>query len=159
MAKTKRAAVLWTNATGPEMPGMPLPPLTQAAPDAELLDAYSRAVIEVVERTGPAVVSISVGAAGRGDEIEPAGAGSGFVITPDGYVLTNCHVVQGAPRIDVTFVNGDRRKAALVGLDESTDLAVVCVNASGLPFVSLGVSSGLRVVRPGLAAAPAAVRQ
>ena len=145
MAKTKRAAISWTSATGLEMPGMPLPALTPAAPDAEVLDAYSRAVIGVVERTGPAVVSISVGAAGRGDEIEPAGAGSGFVITPDGYVLTNCHVVQGAPRIDVTFVNGDRRKAALVGLDESTDLAVVCVSASGLPFVSLGESAGLRV--------------
>jgi S1-C subfamily serine protease len=113
--------------------------------DSDLLDAYSRAVVGVVERTGPAVVSISIGAPGQEDEFEPVGAGSGFVIAPDGYIVTNCHVVQGAPRIDVTFMNGDRRKASLVGLDESTDLAVVCVSASGLPYASLGESAGLRV--------------
>jgi S1-C subfamily serine protease len=113
--------------------------------DSDLLDAYSRAVVDVVERTGPAVVSISIGAASRTEEFEPMGAGSGFVIAPDGYVLTNSHVVLDAPRIDVTFMNGDRRKASLIGLDESTDLAVVCVNASGLPYASLGESAGLRV--------------
>ncbi|MBI3588753.1 hypothetical protein HY095_06150, partial [Candidatus Micrarchaeota archaeon] len=62
--------------------------------DAELLDAYSRAVIHVVERVGPAVVNIRVGHATRGGE--PHGAGSGVVIAPDGYLLTNHHVVQGA---------------------------------------------------------------
>jgi S1-C subfamily serine protease len=110
------------------------------------VDAYSRAVVSVVERTGPAVVSISIGAPrGRTEEFEPMGAGSGFVIAPDGYVLTNSHVVQDAPRIDVTFINGDRRSASLIGLDESTDLAVVRVDSSGLPFASLGGSADLRV--------------
>jgi S1-C subfamily serine protease len=113
--------------------------------DSELLDAYSRAVVEVVERTGPAVVSISIGGESQSEEFEPMGAGSGFVIAPDGYVLTNSHVVQDAPRVDVTFMNGDRRKASLIGLDESTDLAVVRVIASGLPYASLGDSANLRV--------------
>jgi S1-C subfamily serine protease len=146
MPKTKHSPVVWTTAPPADTAEAARPASPPRGPgDADLLDAYSRAVIDVVERTGPAVVSISIGAAGRGDEIEPEGAGSGFVITPDGYVVTNSHVVQSAPRADVTFMNGDRRKATLVGLDESTDLAVICVNASGLPFVALGESAGLRV--------------
>jgi len=148
MARAKRAAITWTSTPAAGMSGAVLPsgPLPEGTlQDSELLDAYSRAVVGVVERTGPAVVSISIGAAGRPDEFEPMGAGSGFVIAPDGYVVTNSHVVQGAPRIDVTFMNGDSRKAALVGLDESTDLAVVCVNTSGLPYASLGESADLRV--------------
>jgi len=148
MARTKRSAVAWMSTTGAEsaVPSAPPgPPPGEEMRDADLLDAYSRAVVGVVERTGPAVVSISIGAEGRPDEFEPLGAGSGFVIAPDGYILTNCHVVQGAPRIDVTFMDGEKRKASLVGLDESTDLAVVCVTASGLPCASLGGSSGLRV--------------
>ena len=148
MAKTKRAAIAWTSTSAAEMAGPHAPaeiPAEETRRDSELLDAYSRAVVGVVERTGPAVVSISIGAADRAEEFEPMGAGSGFVIAPDGYVLTNSHVVLDAPRIDVTFMNGDRRKAGLIGLDESTDLAVVCVNASGLPYASLGESAGLRV--------------
>ncbi len=148
MARMKRPRVSWTSTPASGMAAAPFPsraPGETSLSDSDLLDAYSRAVVGVVERTGPAVVSISIGAPGREDEFEPIGAGSGFVIAPDGYVVTNCHVVQGAPRIDVTFMNGDRRKASLVGLDESTDLAVVCVNASGLPYASLGESAGLRV--------------
>jgi S1-C subfamily serine protease len=101
--------------------------------------------VGVVERTGPAVVSISLGAPGTAEEFEPVGAGSGFVIAPDGYIVTNSHVVQNAPRIDVTFTSGDKFRAQLAGVDESTDLAVLCVNAQGLPWASLGESSGLRV--------------
>jgi S1-C subfamily serine protease len=148
MARTKRATITWTNTAATDMAASSVPSRVQAAGtlrDSDLLDAYSRAVVDVVERTGPAVVSISIGAADRTEEFEPMGAGSGFVIAPDGYVLTNSHVVRDAPRIDVTFMNGDRRKAGLIGLDESTDLAVVCVNASGLPCASLGESAGLRV--------------
>jgi S1-C subfamily serine protease len=148
MAKTRRPAVKWTSAAADEMasPPGPAPSRAEAAlRDSELLDAYSRAVVDVVERTGPAVVSISIGAASGSEEFEPMGAGSGFVIAPDGYVLTNSHVVMDAPRVDVTFMNGDRRAASLIGLDESTDLAVVRINASGLPFASLGDSANLRV--------------
>ena len=147
MAPTRRPAVKWTGTAGEAVP--PSVPASAGADmtlrDSALLDAYSRAVVGVVERTGPAVVSISIGATGPTDDFEPMGAGSGFVIAPDGYVLTNSHVVQDAPRIDVTFINGDRRGASLIGLDESTDLAVVRVNASGLSFASLGDSANLRV--------------
>lgn len=148
MARTKRGTVAWTSTPASEMPRSaqpPGPPVEETLRDSDLLDAYSRAVVGVVERTGPAVVSISIGAPGPTEEFEPLGAGSGFVVAPDGYIVTNSHVVQGAPRLDITFMNGDKRKAALVGLDESTDLAVVCVNTSGLPYASLGESAGLRV--------------
>jgi len=115
------------------------------ASSIDLLDAYSRAVIAVVDAVGPAVVSISVGQENRQSEFEPMGAGSGFVITPDGYLLTNSHVVAGAKKIEAAFMDGTRRPATLVGLDVSTDLAVICVNASGLPYAELGDSSDLRV--------------
>ncbi len=119
-------------------------------PESDLLDAYSRAVIKVVAAVGPAVVSISLGRAVRPEETEPAGAGSGFVIAPDGYILTNCHVVQNADRIEAVFTDGSRREARLVGLDPATDLALVSVNAYGLASAnmaaaSLGASAGLRV--------------
>ncbi len=148
MPRAKRPPVTWTTAS---VDGMAAPPVSPDRPeeeclrDSELLDAYSRAVVGVVERTGPAVVSISIGAPGQTEEFEPMGAGSGFVVAPDGYILTNSHVVMDAPRVDVTFMNGDRRGASLIGLDESTDLAVVRVNGSGLPFASLGDSANLRV--------------
>ncbi len=147
MAPMRRPAVRWTRTAAETVPpGGPAPAAAETTrSDSELLDAYSRAVVGVVERTGPAVVSISIGATSATEDFEPMGAGSGFVIAPDGYVLTNSHVVLDAPRVDVTFMNGDRRGASLIGLDESTDLAVVRVNASGLPFASLGDSANLRV--------------
>ncbi|HSQ79347.1 MAG TPA: trypsin-like peptidase domain-containing protein, partial [Candidatus Bathyarchaeia archaeon] len=148
MPRTKRPPVIQARVAGNEMTAPPAPsgrPDEEFLRETELLDAYSRAVVGVVERTGPAVVSISLGAPGPSEEFEPMGAGSGFVIAPDGYILTNSHVVMDAPRVDVTFTNGDRRAASLIGLDESTDLAVVRVNGSGLPFASLGDSAGLRV--------------
>jgi S1-C subfamily serine protease len=99
--------------------------------ESEALDAYSRAVIGAVDRIGPAVVSIQVGGSRTGRE--RAGAGSGVVITPDGYLLTNHHVVNSAPRVRVVFVDGRSVEAELVGEDEATDLAVVRALASGLP--------------------------
>jgi len=146
MARIRKRTVAWSGtAAEPDPPARRGPREDEPLRDSELLDAYSRAVVGVVERTGPAVVSISLGSAGTDEEFEPLGAGSGFVIAPDGYVVTNSHVVGSAPRIDVTFTSGDRFRAQLIGADESTDLAVLCVNASGLPWASLGESSGLRV--------------
>jgi S1-C subfamily serine protease len=112
---------------------------------AELLDAYSRAVIAVVEKTGPAVVSISVGNHGNASAPGPQGAGSGAVVTPDGYILTNAHVVAQARQIEASFVDGTRLAAQIVGQDPATDLAVVQVNASGLPYAMIGSSSSLCV--------------
>jgi S1-C subfamily serine protease len=91
--------------------------------EAEALDAYSRIIVEVVERAGPAVVSLDVGGA-RGK----TGSGSGFVVTPDGYVLTNSHVVANAKRIAVRAPSGEVSAASLVGADPATDLAVVKID-------------------------------
>jgi S1-C subfamily serine protease len=111
--------------------------------DADLLDAYSRAVINVVENVGPAVVSIAVSTPKSGDNI--AGGGSGAIIAPDGYILTNSHVVHGASKLAIALESGAQHAAMLVGEDPATDLAVIHVNASGLPYTTLGDSTALRV--------------
>jgi S1-C subfamily serine protease len=110
------------------------------AGDAELLDAYSKAVIHVVETVSPAVISVtSRGPNGRG------GGGSGFIVTPDGYAITNSHVVDNRPNLEAETAEGDRLPAELIGDDPATDLAVVRLAASGLPFSQLGDSDALRV--------------
>jgi len=104
--------------------------------DDELLDAYSRAVVTAVDIAGPAVVRIE---GGRGE-------GSGAVFTPDGFILTNAHVVHAADRLGVTMTDGRRFDADVVGRDVHTDLAVVRVSAGGsLPCVTLGDSRAARV--------------
>jgi S1-C subfamily serine protease len=109
----------------------------------ELLDAYSRAVIKVVEAVGPAVVSILAGKESpKGPEAQ--GAGSGVVIAPDGYVLTNSHVIHGAKQLQATFTDGRTVPATLVGEDPATDLGVIRVGASGLAYATLGDSGRLR---------------
>jgi S1-C subfamily serine protease len=100
------------------------------------LDAYSRAVIGAVERVGPAVVSIYVGGAGEAARAQ-GGAGSGVVVTPDGYVLTNEHVVQRAQDARVAFVDGRSVPAFVVGRDPATDLAVLRAQAGSLPYARL----------------------
>jgi len=112
--------------------------------DTELLDAYSRAVIAVVEAVGPAVVSILVGRGQRPRAGDQIGAGSGVVIAPDGYILTNAHVVQDSKALEVALTDGTRLSAALIGKDPATDLAVIRANASFLPASTLGRSDRLR---------------
>jgi S1-C subfamily serine protease len=109
--------------------------------DADLLDAYSRAVVGVVERVGPAVVGIAVG----GRRGARAGSGSGVLFTPDGYALTNAHVVRGGRRLEASLTDGSTRAASLVGTDEATDLAVLRVDGTRLPWAELGTSASLRV--------------
>jgi S1-C subfamily serine protease len=108
--------------------------------DADLLDAYSQAVMGVVGRVGPAVISV----AGHPAENSP-GQGSGFVITPDGFALTNSHVVHGRQRLRATTEEGDALDARLIGDDPSTDLALIRLAARDLPHAELGDSEGLRV--------------
>jgi len=115
------------------------------ASDFELLDAYSRAVIRVVETVGPAVVSISIEKRSRRREAENAGAGSGVIIAPDGYILTNDHVVQNAGKLAINLADGTTLDAVLVGTDPATDLAVIRANGSRLPHATLGDSEFLRV--------------
>lgn len=113
------------------------------ADENQALDAYSSAVIGAVERVGPAVVSVYVGASE--DARSRGGAGSGVAVTPDGYVLTNEHVVHGVDSARVAFVDGSSAAAVVVGRDPGTDLAVLRAQAGGLPYARLSVSQRLRV--------------
>jgi len=100
--------------------------------DGQLLDAYSQAVISVVDNVGPAVVGVS-------------GVGTGLLITPDGYALTNSHVASAVKAYELTLRDGTSLKAELIGKDPHTDLAVLRASATGLPHARLGDSSQLRV--------------
>jgi S1-C subfamily serine protease len=107
-----------------------------AEPASTLLDAYSQAVIRVVERVTPSVVNVRRGRSG----------GSGVIITPDGYALTNAHVVEGARDVTVTLAGGgEQLTASVVGTDSATDLAVVRLAASGFQAAELADSDALRV--------------
>ena len=116
--------------------------------ELEALDAYSQAVVQAVERIGPAVVSVSVqGRARRPSRWRPdlRGAGSGVILTSDGYVLTNSHVVRAMDRIEIGLQDGRTLPATTIGDDPHSDLAVLRVPESGLPAAELGDSSTLRV--------------
>ncbi len=116
----------------------------QTLNEESLLDAYSQAVISVVEKVGPAVVSISVRQKG-GNGYLGEGAASGVIFAPDGYVLTNNHVVENAAEVQVGLMDGDTFKAEVVGTDAATDLAVVRAATNGLQIAELGDSDTLRV--------------
>jgi S1-C subfamily serine protease len=123
-----------------EHPNTPRAVNRPATSDANLLDAYSQAVIHVVETVSPAVISVtSRGTDGRG------GGGSGFIVTPDGYAITNSHVVDNRPKLEAETAEGDRLRAEIIGDDPATDLAIVRLAASGLPYAQLGDSDALRV--------------
>ncbi len=109
-------------------------------PDAGLLDAYSAAVTTAVGRAGPSVVNVAVGG------LRGRGGGSGVIVSPDGLVLTNSHVIADATRIEVTTAEGTRFPARLLGDDPDTDLALLRAETdAALPAAMLGESAGLRV--------------
>jgi S1-C subfamily serine protease len=116
-----------------------------AADDFELLDAYSRAVTSVVEQLAPAVVAINVRKSGEVLGGEAEGAGSGVIIAPDGFILTNSHVVENVSKVSVMLTDGRTMQSDIIGTDPATDLAVIRVSAGGLPIAELGNSESLRV--------------
>ena len=121
-------------------------------PAEDPMDAYSRAVITAAERVSPSVVYIEVHQAvrtrrGSAPRIprEAMGSGSGFVFTPDGFILTNSHVVHQAKKIEVTVSDGHKHQADLIGDDPDTDLAVIRINAPNLVPAHLGDTQRIRV--------------
>lgn len=122
------------------------PAAVQPLDDAPLLDAYSQAVVGAVEHVGPAVLHLEVTLPRRGNRRGPAagGSGSGLIFTPDGYALTNSHVVQGASSVRARLPDGTVHTADVVGTDPDTDLAVIRLGAAGLPIAELGDSTALR---------------
>lgn len=126
----------------------------QAHTDLELLDSYSAAVVSVVEAVSPSVVKIDVTHhrrqrfPGRGKgrrEEKTFGSGSGVIFTPDGFILTNSHVIHYAASIEVNLADGRKLAAELIGDDPFTDLAVVRIAAQDLPAAALGDSQSIRI--------------
>ena len=129
-----------SNSVITDVPAQPSPS------DATLLDGYSKTVSEAVEKVGPAVANIRVNHSQTGSRgQQTGGSGSGFIIAPDGFILTNSHVVHGANDLEVTLSDGQVFAGDLVGEDPETDLAVVRISASQLPHAQLDDSKSIRV--------------
>src|SRR5438876_7664398 len=110
--------------------------------DTQLLDAYSHAVSSAAARISPAVVNIEVRQQSRRGE--QRGGGSGFFFTPDGFILTNSHVVSGASSVDVALIDGTRFNASIVGNDPHTDLDVLRISAPNQIPARFGDSDAIR---------------
>lgn len=125
----------------------------EAESDEDLLDAYSHAVIKVAEKLSPVVVNIDVTVERKGRTqqgymipFQAKGSGSGIILTPDGFILTNSHVIHEAKKIEVTLNDGRKYVARIIGEDPQTDLAVIRIDdAFGLPMAELGDSKKLKV--------------
>src|SRR5207253_1296017 len=134
MPEVWQALISDSSASSPE-PVVPPP----GPSEAEALDAFSHVVVRVAEALRPAVVNLRAGSGRR------EGSGSGVLFTPDGFLLTNHHVVRGGRQVRVRLHDGRDLPGRVVGADPWTDLAIVQADASGLPHAELGDSNRLRV--------------
>jgi S1-C subfamily serine protease len=143
---TKYQGLRGPNLAGESFDASASPEFEEARSDDALFDAYSSAVTAAVEKASPSVVNIEVrqqvNHGGRSGET--GGSGSGFILSRDGFILTNSHVVHGATAIRVALVDGREYPATLIGDDPDTDLAVIRIDASGLVQAELGESAGLK---------------
>ncbi len=142
--KDKAAAVRLLNDAQPRI-GSGFAGKNDFPSDYSLLDEYSRTVVSAVDRVAPAVANIEIQQRSKSHQRQIGGSGSGFVITPDGFILTNSHVVHGAIRIVVNLSDGHDYPAQLIGDDPETDLAVIRIDAPHLVHVRLADSESLRV--------------
>ena len=130
----------WQHFISDGSPGSSYPQPPDPPPgDAEALDAFSSVVVRVAEKLRPAVVNL------RGPRGRAEGSGSGILFTPDGFLLTNHHVVHGNERVGIRLQEGGELEGRVIGADPWTDLAVVQANASSLPYAAFGDSAALRV--------------
>jgi S1-C subfamily serine protease len=113
--------------------------------DEELLDSYSKSVINAADSVSPAVVNINVSIKSKNNRNTQSGSGSGFIFTPDGFILTNSHVVHNAHRIETILSDGRRYSADLMGDDPDTDLAAIRIDSPGVAPVTLGDSEKIKV--------------
>ena len=136
MAHSKFWQHFITNGSEGSIPPQPSEPVPS---EAEALDAFSSVVVRVAEKLRPAVVNLR-GPRGRGQ-----GSGSGILFTPDGFLLTNHHVVQGNEHVRIRLQDGGELEGRVIGADPWTDLAVAQASASSLPYAAFGDSAALRV--------------
>ena len=122
------------------------PDFTYAAESAVDAVVYVKVTVKDVTRTAPSsIFDFFFGYEGTPQERERVGSGSGVIIRPDGYIVTNNHVVEGASKIEVTLNNNKTYEATLVGTDPATDVALIKVDAQGLPVIPFGNSDNLRL--------------
>ena len=113
--------------------------------DAGLLDAYSRTVISAAGKVSPSVVNIKAYKKGQGRRQGGEGGGSGFIISPEGFIVTNCHVAEGSKKLKVEMQDGSLYEADVVGLDPHSDLAVLKIYTGNLPYASFSEYNRLEV--------------